>query len=448
MIRTEINAKQAAALAKKDPLKLRQLLANMHHADVATLLLDCSNDKKRVRLLRYVADNQRGVVLLALPEGMLDDLLEMLQPSEIEQVVDHLYSDDVADIIQALDAEKAKRVLARLEPEERRELQPLLEYAEETAGGLMQTELFKVRHDWSVARIIAVLRRWGRGIEHVSYVYVVDDADCLRGVIPVYELLFALPEELAMDVADAKFPRVITHQDQEEVAHFFDKRDVLAMPVVNADNILVGRITADDILDVVQEEATEDMYRLAALSDDDDLSEPVMITAWRRGIWLMVNLFTAILASIVISHFAATLSQIVALAILMPIVASMGGIAGTQTLTVIVRGIALGRVQFSSASRALLKELMVSLLTGTTFAICIGFIASLWFPDLGIMLGVVIAIAMFVNILAAGLAGALIPLTLRHIGVDPALASGTLLTTITDVVGFSSFLGLASIFLL
>ncbi|MDX8377582.1 MAG: magnesium transporter [Mariprofundales bacterium] len=448
MIRTEINAKQAAALAKKNPLQLQQLLANMHHADVATLLLDCSNDKKRVRLLRYVADNQRGVVLLALPEGMLDDLLEMLQPSEIEQVVDHLYSDDVADIIQALDAEKAKRVLARLEPEERRELQPLLEYAEETAGGLMQTELFKVRHDWSVARLLTVLRRWGRDIEHVSYVYVVDDADCLCGVIPVYELLFALPEELAMDVADAQFPRVITHQDQEEVARFFDKRDVMAMPVVNADNVLVGRITADDILDVVQEEATEDMYRLAALSDDDDLSEPVVITAWRRGVWLMVNLFTAIIASIVISRFEATLSQIVALAILMPIVASMGGIAGTQTLTVIVRGIALGRVQFSSASRTLLKEFMVSLLTGTTFAMCIGFIASLWFSDLGMMLGVVIAIAMFVNILAAGLAGALIPLTLRRIGIDPALASGTLLTTITDVVGFASFLGLASIFLL
>ncbi|NOR73114.1 MAG: magnesium transporter, partial [Mariprofundaceae bacterium] len=198
----------------------------------------------------------------------------------------------------------------------------------------------------------------------------------------------------------------------------------------------------------LQEEATEDMYRLAALSDQDDLSEPVGITAWRRGVWLAVNLCTAILASIVISQFEATISQIVALAILMPIVASMGGIAGTQTLTVIVRGIALGRVTFETGKRALFKEVSVSVVTGLSFAIMMGIVASFWFPLLGAKLGMVIAVAMMINLVAAGLSGALIPLTLQRMNIDPALASGTILTTVTDVVGFLSFLGLATIFLL
>jgi len=211
--------------------------------------------------------------------------------------------------------------------------------------------------------------------------------------------------------------------------------------------VLVGRITADDVIDVIQEEATEDMYRLAALSDQDDLSEPVAKTTRRRGVWLAVNLLTAIIASLVISRFEATLSQIVALAILMPIVASMGGIAGTQTLTVIVRSIALGRVTFDNARRALMKEVSVGVVSGLIFAVIMGIIAALWFPELGFKLGLIIAAAMMVNLFVAGLAGAMIPLTLQRLNIDPALASGTILTTVTDVVGFFSFLGLAAVFL-
>jgi len=237
-------------------------------------------------------------------------------------------------------------------------------------------------------------------------------------------------------------------QDQEDVARIFEKYDMLALPVVDEAGVLVGRITVDDILDVVQEEATEDMYRLAALSEQDDLAEPVGITAWRRGVWLAVNLVTAILASIVIAQFQATLSQIVALAILMPIVASMGGIAGTQTLTVIVRGIALGRVTLENSRRALAREVGVSLVTGACFAMFMGVVASNWFPEIGAKLGLIIAASMLINLIAAGLAGSLIPLTLQRINIDPALASGTILTTVTDVVGFFAFLGLATVFLL
>ncbi|RMD74775.1 MAG: magnesium transporter, partial [Bacteroidetes bacterium] len=363
-------------------------------------------------------------------------------------VVEHMDSDDAADLLQQVEQGVADEVMARLEPEERREIQPLMAHDEESAGGLMQVELFKVRADWKVEKVLNVLRRWGKNIENLNYIYVVDDDDRLVGVLPLHELLFVERDLPVAEVAHADFPRVQAGMDQEEVAHVFEKYDVLALPVVDENGVLVGRITADDILDVVREEATEDMYRLAALSDEDDLAEPVLTTAWRRGIWLAVNLGTAILASFVIAQFEQTIQQIVALAVLMPIVASMGGIAGTQTLTVIVRNIALGRVTFANARWALIKEVAVAAVSGLAFAVLMGVIASLWFPEIGARLGFVIAAAMLVNLLAAGLAGALIPLTLQRLNIDPALASGTILTTVTDVVGFMSFLGLATAFLL
>ena len=435
-------------MAAEHPRALRNRLAKLHASELGELLLACKGDDERIALLGRIPEVLRGDVLLELPEGMQEDLLASLAPSEIEAVVEHLDSDDATDILQAVDKDVADEVIERLEPEDRREIEPLLEHHEESAGGLMQAELFKVRDDWKIAKILKVLRRFGHEIENLNYVYVVDDDDKLTGVVPLHKLLFCDPDQKVSEVADTGFPSVHHGQDQEDVAHIFEKYDVLALPVVNDDGILVGRITADDILDVVQEEATEDMYRLAALSGHDDLSEPVGITAWRRGVWLTVNLVTAILASLVIAQFEATIAQIVALAVLMPIVASMGGIAGTQTLTVIVRGIALGRVTFATARRALIKEVMVSVVTGLSCAAIAGVIASFWFPAMGVKLGIVIAAAMMINLLAAGLSGALIPLTLQRIHIDPALASGTILTTVTDVVGFFAFLGLATVFLL
>jgi magnesium transporter len=420
----------------------------MHSAEVAELLLACRDDRERHLLIPFIPETLLGDTLLELPEGMQEDLLAGFAPSKIEDVVEHLESDEATDILQAVDKNVANKVIERLDPDEQREIKPLMAHDEESAGGLMQAELFKVRSDWKVEKVLNVLRRWGEEIENLNYVYVVDDDDKLIGVVALHALLFCEVETRIIDIADADFPRAHAGQDQEEVARIFEKYDVLALPVVDENSVLMGRITADDIIDVVQEEATEDMYRLAALSDQDDLSEPVGITAWRRGVWLAVNLCTAILASIVISQFEATISQIVALAILMPIVASMGGIAGTQTLTVIVRGIALGRVTFETGKRALFKEVSVSVVTGLSFAIVMGIVASFWFPLLGAKLGMVIAVAMMINLVAAGLSGALIPLTLQRMNIDPALASGTILTTVTDVIGFLSFLGLATIFLL
>jgi len=441
------DSSEALQLAKWDAPRLQELLANMRDAELAKLLLSCRNNTERLAIIPHIPDELLGDALLELPEGMQEDLLAVLNASEIEDVVEHLDSDDATDILQAVEKHVADEVMERLEPDERREVESLLAHDEESAGGLMQSELFKVRHDWPVEKVIKVLRRFGREIENLHYVYVVDDDDVLVGVLALHTLLFATADTIVSDIADPDFIQVHAGQDQEEVARIFDKYDMLALPVVDDAGVLVGRITADDVIDVIQEEATEDMYRLAALSDQDDLAESVAKTAKRRGVWLAVNLLTAIAASLVISQFEATIARIVALAVLMPIVASMGGIAGTQTLTVIVRSIALGRVTFDNARRALLKEVSVGLVSGVIFAIAMAIVASFWFPALGIKLGMIIAAAMMINLFVAGLAGALIPLTLQRLNIDPALASGTILTTVTDVVGFFSFLGLATLFL-
>jgi len=439
---------QALELARSSPGSLRRVFTKMRGSELGHLFLACENDEKRRILLRYIPDDLRGDALLELPEALQEELLSSLHPHEIEAVVEHLDSDDATDILQAVDEDVANEVIGRLEPEDRREIEPLLVHDEESAGGLMQAELFKVRDDWPVSKVLKVLRRWGGEIDNLNHVYVVDDQDRLQGVLALQQLLFCKPGMPIMEIADTKFPRVHAGQDQEEVARIFNEYDVLALPVVDDKGVLAGRITADDILDVVEEEATEDMYRLAALSENDDLAEPATVTAWRRGIWLAVNLGTAILASMVIAQFEEAIARIVALAVLMPIVASMGGIAGTQTLTIIVRGIALGRVTFANARRVLIKEAIVGLMTGLCFAVIIGIIASLWFPEIGVKLGIIIGLAMIINLLAAGFSGALIPLTMRRLHIDPALASGTILTTVTDVVGFFAFLGLATIFLL
>ena len=439
---------EAQNMTELPPEILEKKLAGLHASELAEILLACRSDTERLKIMGFIPDDILGDTLLELPEGKQEDLLAKLNTSEIEDVVEHLDSDDAADLLQSVKPEVADEIIKGLDPEDRRGIEPLMAHDEESAGGLMQAELFKVRDDWKVEKVLTVLRRWGQSIENLNYIYAVNQHDRLTGVIQLHSLLFCDPDEEIWRIADADFPRVDVGKDQEEVARIFYKYDMLALPVVDKQGVLVGRITADDIIDVVQEEATEDMYHLAALSNQDDLAEPVGITAWRRGIWLAFNLITAIIASIVIAQFSLTLEKVVALAVLMPIVASMGGIAGTQTLTVMVRGIALGRITFSNAKRALFKEVGVSLVTGLSFAILVGFVARFWFPEHGDTLGLIIAAAIMINLIAAGLAGALIPLTLQRLDIDPALASGTILTTVTDVVGFLAFLGLATVYLL
>ncbi len=434
-------------LLRENPAALRARLGELPAAEIAALLESLEEEERR-EILALLPAELRGEVILELPEPLQRDVLATASVAEVGELASHLSTDDAADLLQRANRFVAQEALKRMRAETRREIKELLAHDEETAGGLMQAELFKVRAHWTVGKVIEVLRRWGRGIENLNYVYAVDDHDRLVGVMPVVQLLLHDPHEIVGEIVDRDFPRARVGQDQEEVAKLFEDHDVLVLPVVDDDGVLVGRITADDILDVVQEEATEDMYRLAGLSDEDDLVEPPTTTARRRGVWLLVNLFTAVLASSVIALFQDAIAKIVALAVLMPIVASMGGIAGTQTLTVVVRNLALGRITWDNARRVVVKEVLVGALGGIAFGVLMGIVAAVWFPAFGWRLGLVIALAMLANLVIAGLVGALVPLVLRRLGIDPALASGTIVTTFTDVCGFFVFLGLGKAFLL
>jgi len=292
-----------------------------------------------------------------------------------------------------------------------------------------------------------VFRRFGKDLERIHTIFLVDDENVLTGELAFRALILAEPERPVIEAANRAPISVHPEVDQEEVARLFQKYDVVSLPVVDHEGHLLGRITADDVLDVVTEEASEDIYRMGGV-EGDDLEDPALKVAARRGGWLAINLLTAWLAAWVISFFESTIDRVVALAVIMPIVASMGGNAGTQTLTVVVRAMALGKVAPKNAWRVIRKQIVVNVLNGIVFAILMGATAAIWYPQLGVKLGLVFALAMVINLFAAGFAGSVIPLLLRGFGADPALASGILLTTVTDVVGYFAFLGLATVILL
>ncbi|RME85296.1 MAG: magnesium transporter, partial [Zetaproteobacteria bacterium] len=299
----KLSAEAMRKLYAESPERLREELRALSPAAIAAMLADLRDPEMALKVLALLEDEKSGEVLLELPEVVRREILRQVDAATLSRWAEALSSDDAADLLLEAEPLLVREVLARIRPSERREIESLLRYGEETAGGLMQAELFKVRADWTVGRVIEVLRRWGRGIENLNYVYVVDDDDRLVGVLPLVQLLVHDPNENIAAIADRSFPRVSVGQDQAEVARLFEEHDVLVMPVVDEQGRLVGRITADDIIDVVQDEATEDIYRLAHLSDEDDLAEPVPTTARRRSVWLFVNLITAILASSVVRLF-------------------------------------------------------------------------------------------------------------------------------------------------
>ncbi|OIO55224.1 MAG: magnesium transporter [Alphaproteobacteria bacterium CG_4_10_14_0_2_um_filter_63_37] len=431
---------------RRHPFSVMALLSPLHPADIARIIADLDADD-RAWVVEILPDETRGEVLLELAEGQREDLLEDMSEASISGALVHLDSDDAADLLQELDDDLAQKIVSEMDAADRREVEHLLGYAEDTAGGLMQVELFKVREDWPPEKVMEVFRRFGRQVDRIHTIFLVDDDNHLKGKLSFRQLILAEPGRPVLEFADVDPVRVLPEVDQEEVARLFEKYDLVSLPVVDATGHLIGRITSDDIFDVITEEASEDIYRLGGV-EGDDLEDAVLPTAARRGAWLFLNLITAISASYVISLFEATLAQVVALAILMPIVASMGGNAGTQTLTVIVRGLALGRITPRNAMPLVVKQVGVGMVNGLAFALVLGVVASWWFPDLGSRLGVVIGLAMMINLLVAGLAGSLIPLALKKMNIDPALASGILLTTLTDVIGFFAFLGLAQTMLL
>lgn len=423
---------------------VREQVYTLHYADTADLI-ERIDPELRDRLLEIIRPGFNPEILPELDDEIRDAVLESYGYADFAALVAGLDSDDAVYLVDMLDAEERDHVLARLPMEERTIIEQGLAFPEYSAGRLMQRELVAVPAYWTVGEVIDYLRA-NPGLPEDFYVlFVVDPRHRPQGVVRLSTLLRARRPTRLREIMSSEMEVISVTMDQEEVAYLFRQRDLLSAPVVDASGRLVGRITIDDVVDVIDEEAEDDMLRLAGLSQTN-LYSAAVDTAKSRFTWLVVNLATAVLASFVIGLFETTLEQVVALAVLMPIVASMGGNAGTQTLTAAVRGLAMKDLVPSNALRIMSKEVLVGLLNGIAFAVLTGLVTWLWFRDVGI--ASVIAAAMVINMLCAGLFGIAIPLALDRLKIDPAVASSVFLTTVTDVVGFFAFLGLAALFIL
>jgi len=429
--------------------------SEMHPAELAKLLKNL-DDNDFSEAIKRVPKDLVGDVALALPDRYFDDVVENLTVDELSHAVSELESDDQLEFMQELedvDEKKASKVFHSLDAEDKQEIAELKKYEEDQAGAYMQLEVFTAYENEIVQDVIkrfAHLRKENE-LENIQNLFIVDKDNKLLYTIGLDDLLifdFSKTIKENKEGSNEHFESIaaVDTEDIKDVVNYFKEYDLSVMPVVNENGTLVGRITSDDIYDIINEHATEQMYNLAGVDDEAEEDEDILKAGRKRAYWLGINLVTAIAASLVIGLFEDTINSMVALAVLMPIVASMGGNAGTQSLTVVVRQLALGEISKGDAFRSIKKEVAISLMNGLLFALVMGFIAWMWFHMP--MLGVVIGLSMIINLLMAGFFGAMIPLVLKWFNIDPAIGSTVILTTVTDVVGFFSFLGLAKIILL
>ena len=427
----------------------------LHPSEIANLLKDLS-EKDFEEAIGLIPKEIIADVALELPDRYFEDVVESFTPKELADSVAELESDDQTDFIQELeevDHEIATEVFNQLHIDDQTDILHLKQYDEDEAGAYMQTEVYTANLHHTVHDVIkefAKLRKQDE-LENVNYLFVVDEKNILRYGIGLDNLLvFDFEKTLQENIEEnpEKYKPIVGHNHDkiDDIVQKFQEYDLASMPIVDYNGALLGRITSDDIYDIINEQATDQMYNLAGVNDDAEEDDDLIKAGKARAIWLAVNLVTAIIASLVIGMFEGTIQSIVALAILMPIVASMGGNAGTQSLTVVVRQLALGDIAKHDAYRTIKKEVILSLANGFFFAIIMGIIAAVWF-DTG-MLGVVIGLSMIINLLSAGFFGSMVPLLLKRLDIDPAIGSTVILTTVTDVVGFLSFLGLATLILL
>ena len=428
----------------------------LHPSEIANILREL-NEEDFSTAVGLIPKDIIGDIALILPDRYFGDIVESLDVTELKEAISELESDDQTDFMQELqehDEQVASEVFETLDKEDQIDIIRLQNYDEDQAGSTMQTEVFTAIKDEIVQDVVTRFARLKKSneLENVHTLFITTNEKILRYSIDLEDLLiFDFSKTLHENIIESgeNFEPITARDtdDIRDVVQSFEEYDLSVMPIINNKNMLLGRITSDDIYDIISEHATEQMYNLAGLNDEAEEDEEILKAGKKRASWLGVNLLTAILASLVIGLFADTIESIVALAILMPIVASMGGNAGTQTLTVVVRQLALGDISHTDATRIIKKEVSISLLNGLIFALLMGAIASFWFEH-GILLGIVIALSMLINLLMAGFFGATIPLLLKRMDVDPAIGSTVILTTVTDIVGFFSFLGLATLILL
>ena len=424
--------------------QVRHTLNNLSPPDVAHQL-ETAPPKFRRILWELVDPEISGEVIHELSDEIQLEFLDEMDSVEVASLTEGLDVDDVVDILQQLPDRVISEVLQAMSTQDRQRVESVLTYDEDTAGGLMDTEVITVRPDTTVDVVLRYLRRFDEIPETTDNLFVVNRDDKFVGNLPLGMLLTSSPTTKVREVMNTEVRGIHVELTDSDVAQLFQRHDLVSAPVIDDENRLLGRITIDDVVNVIVEDADHSLLAMAGLSDTEDTFSSIGKTAPRRAVWLGVNLLTAIFASTAISIFEDALDKVVALAILMPIVASMGGVAGSQTLTVVIRGMALGQIERSNLNWLLSKEFAVGALNGLLYALIVGCVVSLWFQDATMAL--IIGLAMAINLMAAALSGTLLPVLLKFLKIDPALAGTVILTTITDVVGFISFLGLATLFL-
>ncbi|MDV6318888.1 magnesium transporter [Chromohalobacter sp. HP20-39] len=421
----------------------RMLNRGLAPVDVAHLL-ESTPPRERNVLWELVEPDLQGEVLQYLGDDIQSEFLSRMDAEQLVSATEGLDVDDLADLLQRLPNTVIHEVLQAMEAQERQRIETVLSYPEDTAGGLMNTDTITIRPDITLDVVLRYLRRHEKLPDSTDTLLVVTRRDELIGTLPLNLLLVSDPSILVREVMNTDFASVQATAADTDVASLFEKFDLISAPVVSTDGALLGRITIDDVVDVIREDAEHQVMSMAGLDEDEDTFAPAWRTGRRRAVWLGINLIAATIVSFAIGLFESTIQQITALAVLMPIVSSMGGIAGSQTLTVLIRGIALGHVGGANVQWLLVREMLSGMMNGVLWAVIVALVAIVRFDDY--KLGGIIALAMVINLTVAALAGTVIPVLLKRLKIDPALSGGVLLTTITDVVGFVAFLGLAAAF--
>jgi magnesium transporter len=423
--------------------QVRQMLKTLPTAGIAHLL-ESSPPKTRSVLWQLVDKESEGEVIQYLNEDLQNDILSELNAAQVFELTEGLETDDIANILQQLPLQITGEVLQAMDQQDRDRMVTILAFDEDTAGGLMNTDTITVRRNHTIELVLRYLRRHDRIPEMTDNLLVVSREDQFLGILPLRDMLVSDPQTTVREIMREDIEAIRVDMPATQVAQLFEQHDWVSAPVVDEAGKLLGRITIDDVVDVIRDNAEHSLMSMAGLDEEDDTFAPVFKTARRRALWLGVNLMTAVFASFVIYLFQDTLDQVVYLAVLMPIVANMGGVAGTQTLTLVIRSLALGHIGPSNSRWLLTRELGVAALNGLLWALVISVVTFFWYKD--IQLSCIIAAAMMINLVTAALAGAYLPLFLKRINIDPALAGSVALTTVTDSVGFLAFLGLAQVF--
>ena len=425
---------------------IQQTLTSLHPSEIARLLESLTPGKRKI-IWQLVDQDDEGDVLKELVEDVRQNLIGEMDATELIAATQDMELDDLADLLVDLPETVTEQVITALDRQDQIRLESVMSYDEDTAGGLTNPRIISVRRGITIEVLMRYLKRLNKLPEHTNYIYIVNRNDEYLGAVKLVDLFLEDKNKPIETIMDESVKAMLADEDVKQVAMDFQNLDLISMPVIDEKNRLLGQITVDDVVDVIQDQVNSEIFNMAGLDDEDDIFAPVILSTKRRAVWLGMNLITAFVVAGAIGLFQEILQQIVILAVLMPIVASMGGVAGNQTLILVIRGIAMGKIQRSNARKLLVKESSVALLNGFTWSIVVSVLAVVLFQTTW-EIGLIVGAAMLLNIFASAIAGVSIPFLLKKMGIDPALAGGVLMITLTDVLGFVTFLGLATLFLL